>query len=71
MYRSGETEAPMRDEREPTPTRREFLATAAAIGAPLLVSPRVVRGSEASSRSWTAGWPSLASEDWAVAWWRR
>jgi len=33
-----------------TPSRRQFLATAAAIGAPLLVSPRVARGSEASSR---------------------
>ena len=31
-------------------SRREFLTTAAAIGAPLLVSPRVARGSDASSR---------------------
>ena len=40
----------MRDERESTPSRRQFLATAAAMGAPLLVSPRVVRGTDASSR---------------------
>jgi myo-inositol 2-dehydrogenase/D-chiro-inositol 1-dehydrogenase len=33
-----------------TASRRDFLATAAAIGAPLLVAPRVVRGSEANSR---------------------
>ena len=31
-------------------SRRDFLTTAAAIGAPLLVSPRAARGSEASSR---------------------
>ena len=31
-------------------SRREFLTTAAAIGAPLLVSPRAARGSEANSR---------------------
>jgi predicted dehydrogenase len=33
-----------------TPSRREFLATAASIGAPLLVAPGVVRGSQANSR---------------------
>jgi len=32
------------------PSRREFLTTAAAIGAPLLVSPRAARGAEAHSR---------------------
>ncbi|HSD66404.1 MAG TPA: Gfo/Idh/MocA family oxidoreductase, partial [Vicinamibacteria bacterium] len=31
-------------------TRREFLTTAAAIGAPLLVSPRTAFGSQANSR---------------------
>jgi predicted dehydrogenase len=31
-------------------SRRDFLTTAAVIGAPLLVSPRAARGSEASSR---------------------
>ena len=31
-------------------SRRDFLTTAAAIGAPLLVSPRAARGSEANSR---------------------
>jgi myo-inositol 2-dehydrogenase/D-chiro-inositol 1-dehydrogenase len=35
---------------DPTPSRREFLATAAAIGAPLLVSPRTARGAQANSR---------------------
>jgi predicted dehydrogenase len=40
----------MRDEAESNPSRRQFLATAAAIGGPLLVSPRVVRGTDASSR---------------------
>ena len=39
----------MRDKKD-NPTRREFLTTAAAIGGPLLVSPRVARGSQASSR---------------------
>jgi len=34
----------------PRGSRREFLTTAAAIGAPLLVSPRAARGSEANSR---------------------
>ncbi|MCG6925182.1 MAG: Gfo/Idh/MocA family oxidoreductase [Acidobacteria bacterium] len=33
-----------------TASRREFLAAAAAIGGPLLVSPREARGSQASSR---------------------
>lgn len=33
-----------------TATRRDFLAAAAAIGAPLLVAPRVARGSQANSR---------------------
>ena len=33
-----------------TASRREFLVNAAAIGAPLLVAPRVARGSEANSR---------------------
>jgi predicted dehydrogenase len=33
-----------------TPSRREFLATAAAIGAPLLVSPGVARSAQANSR---------------------
>ena len=31
-------------------SRRDFLATAAAIGTPLLVSPRTAFGSEASRR---------------------
>ena len=35
---------------KPRPSRRDFLASAAAIGAPLLVSPRVVRGSQANTR---------------------
>lgn len=34
----------------PAPTRREFLAAAAAVGGPLLVSPRTAFGSPASSR---------------------
>jgi predicted dehydrogenase len=40
------------DERSPESgtSRREFLTTAAAIGAPLLVSPRAARGSQANSR---------------------
>jgi myo-inositol 2-dehydrogenase/D-chiro-inositol 1-dehydrogenase len=42
-----------RDPRLPsgsTRSRRTFLATAAALGAPLLVSPRVARGAQANSR---------------------
>jgi myo-inositol 2-dehydrogenase/D-chiro-inositol 1-dehydrogenase len=36
--------------RDSRATRRQFLTTAAAIGAPILVAPRVARGSEANSR---------------------
>ena len=41
-------------------TRREFLRTAAAVGAPLLLSPKAARGSDANSRLtlgviWTGG----------------
>jgi predicted dehydrogenase len=45
------TQRSARDPRpSPAPTRREFLAAAAAVGGPLLVSPRTAFGSPASSR---------------------
>ncbi len=45
------TQHDARDPRpSPAPTRREFLAAAAAVGGPLLVSPRTAFGSQASSR---------------------
>jgi predicted dehydrogenase len=45
------TQKNARDPRpSPAPTRREFLAAAAAVGGPLLVSPRTAFGSQASSR---------------------
>ncbi len=45
------TQPSTRDRRSsPAPTRREFLAAAAAVGGPLLVSPRTAFGSQASSR---------------------
>lgn len=45
------TQHDARDPRpSPAPTRREFIAAAAALGGPLLVSPRAAFGSQASSR---------------------
>ncbi len=50
MRHQSDTPRDPRLPRDSTPSRREFLATAAAIGGPLLVGPRVARGAQANSR---------------------